>query len=295
MGFPTTVWDGDTPNRDRALAQVKSPNGEDWAKLTAELIATQTKLGITAGALVEGEAVTLDDDGKLDASFTAPAGVDDWGFWQLSVVNPTGSHALRGLRVNVDPDAGATVGDTQAVHGRVTMPADATLASGAGAAPIFSWLILGSGAALSNNGVTAAVRAIVDVGTNDYGAATNGENAIFYGQTWATAGTIQSGIRIVAGNTSTMDHLISFGGQGTLGTVFDFTEWDQDTTLRLLEGGPRDAGATEHLGIWIGDAVNADAVQAAHPVASAGSVYISTAGFMAICTANNTWQTVDVT
>jgi hypothetical protein len=55
MTYPTAVWDGDSPTRNRDLAQRKAPSPEDWAVITAELIATQTELdAVKAGDFDEG-------------------------------------------------------------------------------------------------------------------------------------------------------------------------------------------------------------------------------------------------
>ncbi|MEE9548674.1 MAG: hypothetical protein V3V68_04900 [Nitrosomonadaceae bacterium] len=42
--FPTTVWNGDTDNREMALAQRKSPDWRDWTRLVEEVAASQTKI-----------------------------------------------------------------------------------------------------------------------------------------------------------------------------------------------------------------------------------------------------------
>ena len=56
MAYPTSIWDGNTPNRDRSLAQKKSPNWQDWNVLTSELIAVENKLGV--GSREDGSVET---------------------------------------------------------------------------------------------------------------------------------------------------------------------------------------------------------------------------------------------
>lgn len=252
-------------------------------------------INTTPGTLAAGEAVVLDSAGAVSGSFTGD-GTDNWGFWQLTVTNPTGSTAMRALRVNCNPASSATVGDTQAIHSRVTVPASTTFATGSACHADFAWLIVGNSTTPPPSGVIAAYRAIFNVGTNDFtNPAFGTESAIFYGQTWATAGKIDAGLRIAAGAGSTIDAAISIGGPGTYNAILDLTDWGADTLCRLLVGGPKDAGATESFGIWIGDAASTAAVQAACPVAAMGSLYLSTTGVLFICTANDTWQTVTST
>jgi hypothetical protein len=65
MTYPTAVWDGDTPNRDRSLAQAKSPNYEDWNVLTTELIATQTELDAVKAGTSDLTGVVVDKTGTV--------------------------------------------------------------------------------------------------------------------------------------------------------------------------------------------------------------------------------------
>ena len=42
--YPSSVWNGDTDNRDMSLAQQKAPDHRDWIRLIEEMAATQTKI-----------------------------------------------------------------------------------------------------------------------------------------------------------------------------------------------------------------------------------------------------------
>ncbi len=42
--YPSSVWNGDTDNRDMSLAQQKAPDHRDWIRLVEEMAATQTKI-----------------------------------------------------------------------------------------------------------------------------------------------------------------------------------------------------------------------------------------------------------
>ncbi|MFA5759446.1 MAG: hypothetical protein WC942_08855 [Clostridia bacterium] len=57
MVYPTKVWDGDSVNRDPALAQKKSPDWRDWNRMIAEVAATQTVLNTVRGQLPEVEDI----------------------------------------------------------------------------------------------------------------------------------------------------------------------------------------------------------------------------------------------
>ena len=50
--FPSEIWDGTSPTRNPALAQLKAPDWRDWRRMIAELAATQNACkGVAGNAL----------------------------------------------------------------------------------------------------------------------------------------------------------------------------------------------------------------------------------------------------
>jgi len=199
--------------------------------------------------------------------------------FNLVDVTSAGSGAnLRGWRVNVTSAASATVGDTQCIHGYLTLGATPTISASAAVYPLSAWLDLPDTTTFSGAAVVAGCRVIVDPNNNAIGSAAAGvESAIFYGQTWASTGTIDSGLFLAAGAGSTIDSAIELGS-GTFGRVIDLTSWGADTVLPLVVGGPKDATGLAHWGFFVGDATDHASIVAEVGGTSYGSLYASTAG-----------------
>jgi hypothetical protein len=72
--YPTSVWNGDSGNRDVSLGQRKAPNADDWQRCVAEVAATQTRVDENAagedddtvdsiGTLVVADGLTVVEKG----------------------------------------------------------------------------------------------------------------------------------------------------------------------------------------------------------------------------------------
>lgn len=202
-----------------------------------------------------------------------------YSFNLIEVTDGVASGNLRGLRVNVTTDASLTHGDLQCIHGYLTMGSSPTVTSGAAVYPLSAWLDMPDSTTFAGSAVIAGLRVICDVNNNALGSAAAGvESALIYAQTWASSGTIDSGLFMAAGSGTTIDSAIELGS-GTFGRIIDLTSWGADTTLPLVVGGPKDATATAHWTMQVGDANGSHAAILADVGASAyGSVYFSTAG-----------------
>jgi len=207
---------------------------------------------------------------------------------------------LRGWRVNLTTPNAVTNTDLQCVHGYLTAGTAPTFAANAAVYPLSAWLDLPDGSTFAGASVVAGVRSIVDANNNALGsAAASVESSIFYGQTWASAGTVDSGLFIAAGAGTTIDSMIEGGGSGVIDTVIDMTSMQTagnlTNSLTLFVGGPSD-DAGRHFSITIGDATTRAEVVRDVGAASAGSLYLSTAGKMYLCTAGaSTWGKVTTT
>lgn len=215
------------------------------------------------------------------ADLTAPFQQKDYaasGYsYNLVDLQVTTGNSLRGWRVNLSANPSATVTDLQCVHGYLTLPASATVASGGAIYPLSSWIDIPAGVTWTGSNVVAGLRVIFDANTNDLRSG-GVESALIYAQTWASAGQIDSGLFIAAGAGSTIDSMIELGGSGTVGTIIDLTSWGADTTLVLVQGGPKDATATAHWKFGVGDATDHAGIVAALGGTSYGSIYASTGG-----------------
>lgn len=198
----------------------------------------------------------------------------------ISVQADGASNNTRGWRVNMTTTASQTQGDLQCVHGYLTLGSSVTLAAGAAVYPLSAWIDVPSDITTATGNVIAGVRAIFDANGLDLSAlAGGGESALFYGQVWAQASSaIEHGLRISAGAGTTIKNGLSVGGPGTISRVIDLTDWGKDTTLVLMQGGPKDVTETAHLAIAAGDATDASGIVAALGGTSYGSLYLSTAG-----------------
>lgn len=198
----------------------------------------------------------------------------------LIQVRAADGNATRGLRVNMTSEASTTQGDLQCVHGYLTLGSSATLGTGAAVYPLSAWIDVPSDITTGSGNVIAGLRVIFDANGVDLSAlAGGGESALFYGQTWAAASSaIEHGLRVIAGANTTIKNALSVGGSGTFNKVIDLTDWDADTTLVLVQGGPKDTTETAHLTIAAGDATDAAGIVSALGGTSYGSLYLSTAG-----------------
>jgi hypothetical protein len=102
MTYPTAVWDGDTPNRNRDLAQRKAPNAEDWNVLTAELIGAQNEIESVKEGSSELTGVVVDKTGVVTvgefatsavttAALNFTVGMDVYSDGQLDVMQVHGA------------------------------------------------------------------------------------------------------------------------------------------------------------------------------------------------------------
>lgn len=142
--YPTTVWDGDSLNRDSDNGDRKAPDWRDWNRMVQEVAATQTKAdGIeggvdsaandTIGALLSATGLTVVEkgDGAVHKTVislvevdmptvdgTTPATDGHWGTLKLYTfpaghINILGSHALFPLAgLEATTGAGTGLSDT---------------------------------------------------------------------------------------------------------------------------------------------------------------------------------------
>ena len=261
--------------------------------------AAETVIAVILGGVAAGQSgsVAFADDEPLyfgddndrtmvfdgsNFSITSTGVASDWSHNLVSVTATAGAgEGTRGWRVNMTTAASATMGDMQCVHGYLTMGATPTLGAGAAIYPISAWLDLPDTTTTSTGNVICGVRSIVDANNNDLsGMAGGGESALFYGQTWASSGAIEHGLRIIAGAGTTIKNAISIGGSGTFSQMFDFTEGQSGTALTHLMGfGLQDAAHGRLVGWWMGRLVTRAAIFAALPVTCGlGSMYFSSGG-----------------
>ena len=279
-----------------ALGQVTTwtlRNVVDPPDLRDGLTADMTDISDTLADL-EPESITL--TGPFQQAVNGASG---YSYNLISLTNAAAGN-LRGWRVNLTSPASYTNGDMQCVHGYLTAGATPTYAAGSAVYPLSAWLDLPNGSTFAGASVVAGVRSIIDANNNTLGSASAGvESAIFYGQTWASAGTVDSGLFIAAGAGTTIDSMIEGGGSGTISSIIDMTSMQTagnlTAPLTIFKGGPSD-DAGRHFSITVGPETTMAAVSSAVGAASAGSVYFSTAGKMYICTTGaSTWEKVTTT
>ncbi|KKM61511.1 hypothetical protein LCGC14_1531020, partial [marine sediment metagenome] len=123
--YPSSVWNGDTGNRDMSLAQKKSPDWRDWLRIVEEVAASQTKIdsngvGTDSAAIhsvgavvvktglsvvekgngaVHKTVITLDEVSIASADGSTPGTDGAWGTQNLYTfpaghVNMLGAHAV---------------------------------------------------------------------------------------------------------------------------------------------------------------------------------------------------------
>jgi hypothetical protein len=194
----------------------------------------------------------------------------------ISVTSTEGN--TRALRVNLTTNASVASGDLQCVHGYLTLGTSATIAAAAAVYPLSAWLDIPDSTTVGAGTVLAGCRVIFDPNNNALGSGTLGcESALFYGQTWASTGTIDAGLFLAAGAGSTIDSAIELGS-GTFGVIMDMTSWGKDTTMILAKGGPKDATETAHWVFAVGDADSHADIVTALGGTSYGSLFMSTTG-----------------
>ena len=90
-----------------------------------------------------------------------------------------------------------------------------------------------------------------------------------------------------AGAGTTIDSVLEIGGSGTMGVILDLrsmqTSGYADNLMTLVRGGPQDATAQTHFGIYVGDSATRSVIAAETPATSQGSLYINTTGELFIC------------
>ena len=261
---------------------------------------TATNITMDTGSTLAAKALTATSLGLSGPYQQTATGADGWSYNLVSLTAGAGAN-LRGWRVNLTTPAAFTNADMQCVHGYLTAGTTPTVAASAAMSPLSAWLDLPDTTTFAGAAVISGARVIFDANNNTLGSAEAGvEAAIIYAQTWASAGTIDAGLFIAAGAGTTIDSLIETGGSGTVGVLIDVRSMQTagygDALLTILRGGPQDATAQTHFGIFAGDQTTKAAVAAEVGAASAGSVYFSTAGKMYVCTAQpSTWQLVTTT
>lgn len=251
----------------------------------------QPKARVSIEELRDGTLRAATLSGAFQQADTAASGYS----YNLVNLRPEGRNVnLRGWRVNLTADANVGVADMQCVHGYLTLGTGDTLLTNAAVYPLSAWIDIPDNTVTGTN-VVAGARIIFDPNNNALGSAAAGtESALLYGQTWASTGTIDAGIFLAAGAGSTIDTGLEFGS-GTFGELIGTTSWGADTPMTILEGGPKDAAALTHFHIFVGDQTTRAAVASEVGASALGSVYMSTAGKMYICTSANTWQKVTTT
>ena len=227
----------------------------------------------TEDALADATHTNLTLTGPIQQAITGTG----YSLNLLDVQESTSGGNTRGLRVNVT--AAAAQGDMQGLHSYLDFPATPTINSSAAIYPLSGWLDVADTAAIGSGNVIAGVRVIVDPNNNDMSALSGGgESALFYGQTWASTGKIEHGLRVVAGAGTYIKNMLSIGGSGTFGTVIDITECGANTHLNLFGTGLQSAGARPWK-MSAGDATTSATVGAAMgATCGEGSVYWSTTG-----------------
>ena len=267
----------------------------DYTPVTEE--ATGADATFTAASVTTLTAGAIALSGAYQQTAT---GADGWSYNLVSLTAGAGAN-LRGWRVNMTTPAAYTNGDMQNIHGYLTMGATPTVSASAAMSPLSGWIELPDGVTFAGAAVISGARVIFDPNNNALGSANAGvESAIIYAQTWAASGTIDAGLFIAAGAGTTIDSLIETGGSGTVGVLIDVRSMQTagygDALLTIVRGGPQDATAQTHWGMFAGDQTTRAAVASEVGAASAGSVYFSTAGKIYICTAQpSTWQLVTAT
>lgn len=202
-----------------------------------------------------------------------------YSFNLISVTSNSASANTRALRVNLTTSASIAHGDLQCVHGYLTLGTSASLANNAAVYPLSAWLDIPNTTTVGTGTVLAGVRAIFDANNNALGSGTVGcESAIFYGQTWASTGTIDAGLFLAAGAGTTIDSAIELGGTGTFGEIIGATSWGKDATMIIVKGGPKDTTELAHWVFAVGDADSHAAIVAALGGTAYGSLFMSTTG-----------------
>jgi len=198
----------------------------------------------------------------------------------------------RGFQINMTSGGdGQVMAGTECFRAYITLVAGDEIAAGAGIVGFYSFLDMPDDLTIAASALLVGFRSVIYAHNNDLSAiAGGGESALFYGQTWGIGtGSIDSGIRIVAGAGTTIGHAFGLGGVGTFETMIDNTEWPKDTTLIILEGGPTDATETAHFRIAAGRSASHAAIAAELGGCSEGSAYFSVATGQLYIKMGGTW------
>lgn len=205
----------------------------------------------------------------------------------------TSGEGTRGLRINASCSDSITTGDLQCFHGYLTLGSSAGIAANAAIYPLSGWINIPDSTSVGNSAVIAGCRVIFDPNNNDLNSiGGGGESALFYGQTWASTGTISHGLAIIAGAGSTIDNFIHQGGAGTINKILDFTEWADATQMLFMEGGPCHDGATAHFKIAIGRQTDHAGIVSEVGASDYGSLYVSVAAGKLFQNQSGTWTDI---
>ena len=246
-----------------------------WTLIETDLISE-----IRAGTGVTIDSVVLQDGGiTLTGPIQQALAGTGYSLNLLAVTSNVANGNTRGLRVNVTTSPAIAHGDLQCVHGYLTLGAAASLAAGAAVYPLSAWIDVPDTTTMSTGNVIAGLRVIFDPNNNDLGSlAGGGESALAYLQTWASTGSIDSGVRVVAGTGTTIGHAFGLGGAGTFTRIFDFAKMGGTAEIEMALFGQQDA-QTRHVRWFMGDLATRAAVRAqVGDLIGMGSLYFSTAG-----------------
>jgi len=187
----------------------------------------------------------------------------------------------RGLQIAMTSMGdGHVMAGTECFRAYITLVAGDEIAGSAGYVGFYSFLEFPDDLTVGASALLVGFRSVIYAHNNDLSSiAGGGESALFYGQTWGIGtGHIEFGCRIVAGAGTTIDHAFGVGGVGTFESILDATEWEKDTVMILVQGGPKDATETAHWHFAVGDATDHASIVAELGGTAYGSMYASTAG-----------------
>ena len=295
IGDPLFIRAGGLPG----AADADGTGDAEISKIRTTL--TQVPFGYALGSIVAGGsgviAVKVHWDNVNDPIEIEQL-AEGWSLNLIKVVSTaTVGEGTRGLRINMQPSDSIASGDMQCFHGYMTLGADPELAAGAAISPLSAWLDVPDDTTVGAGAVLCAVRAIFDPNNNDLSViAGGGESALFYGQTWASTGTLDHGLAIIAGAGSTIDNCIH--AVGTFTRLLDFSECaGPDANVNIATWPTREA--TGRIIQWyMGDLATRATIRAfTGDLISEGSMYFSSAGeaFMKVAstTADTDWEVIN--
>ena len=264
-------------------------------------VGTHIPFGYALGGVTTGQtaiiAVKVHWDPQLDPIQYEQLG-EGWSFNLLDITSTaTVGEGTRGLRINMSPSDSIATGDMQCFHGYMTLGDDPEIAAGAALSPLSAWIDIPDTTTVGAGAVLCAVRAIFDPNNNDLSAiAGGGESALFYGQTWASTGTLDHGLAIIAGAGSTIANCIH--AVGTFTRLLDFSECaGPDANVNIATWPTRDAPG-RIIQWYMGDLATRATIRAfTGDLIAEGSMYFSSAGevFLKVgsATADTDWEVIN--